>query len=656
MERDILFREISAVVGNLESEFKSPASHEFSQNDIARYQDFIKPYVKTNRDANSLTDLLFYQKLHPELKGRKLKVTDKESLKTEWRNLYRQVVRPLLANAGQGGTAPVATGQSRWTGVFKSAARNKVDYLIDGESTFRSLADTMRTATREGHFIYILGWMIDIDFELIKGDPASSLLSILTRAAGSGVQVRILIWDNPTYHPNIERNVNRLNAEHQNIKAFVDTATYSTPATIKNIAETARRLKQLKTNIETVATIINPLLAVNLKLRFAAIINKIDKFLGIRSAGSQHDKVAVINGESGLSAFCGGIDFNPNRFRNYVDNKAVPSGYHDLQCKVENGSGAQAILQKFRLRWQNHPRTGPGAGGNLTEVKETPAVYQSGEPFRFAQAVGTYNTPPGIYGQQDRSLQHAYFKIVENSKEYIYIEDQYLVNLSVAGKLNAKIRERNFKKLIIVFQDPLATGDMLFPNRKRKEFKDALFKNTTTAEQQKVALLMLDSNRAQSKGYHPGLHSKLLIADDEIAIIGTANLNQRSFTHDSETSVVVFDDERTAAEKKFVKNLRIAIWKEYLSDDFFKPYASMVSNWEWFANIHSNQYLPSMLAPYRAANNDLDQEIMSAVNSNKVTIAAAVLGINPGLLRTTVIQSLAALVPLLWNQIIDPEV
>ena len=69
--------------------------YEFSEADIAKYQDLIKKSVKIGKNPNDLTNFIFYQ-INPELKGRKLKETDREFLKNQWVNIYYQIVLPFL--------------------------------------------------------------------------------------------------------------------------------------------------------------------------------------------------------------------------------------------------------------------------------------------------------------------------------------------------------------------------------------------------------------------------------------------------------------------------------------------------------------------------------------------------------------------------------
>jgi len=608
MERNLLEREIAA----LNSAANSLANLQLATSADAEYETY-----RTGKFYGFLTEKSFLRnkdlKTKQTFQGKALYYPNKQMVEilgensdwilvqggaTDEKNGIEQNLKGWIKKSW---VKPIT---SKWLDGFRDATPNKVEYLIDGKETFKNITDAIGTANKEGHFIYILGWMLDIKFPLIENKPDTTLKALLTNAAKSGVEVRVLIWDNFSGYPQIRPHIKELNQAHTNIKAFVDTATYSTPATKVNIAIVISKLRQLYTMIKLVAPAIGGTAAM---LLLAELDAKINNYLNIGSVGSQHDKVVIVKGESGLIAFCGGIDFNPNRFKDY----------HDLQCKVAGGPGAYEILQKFRLRWQNHPQA---SSGGLLGDKETPDI-DLGEPFRLAKVVGTYNKPDGS-GQKDRSLSIAYFNIIEHSKESIYIEDQYLVNFDVAQALNLKIRNRDFKRLVIVIQDPLETEDMLFPNRKRIKFKEFLFANTTPAERDKVALWMIDSKKAKTKGYHPGLHAKLLIADDEIAIIGTANVNRRSFTHDSETSVVVFDSDDT--QPKFAKQLREAIYREY--------------------DFSGNPY--KFLSVYRDVNNDLDQRIMSAV-----AIPSEILGV-----KVAISSILESSIPLLWDYILDPKV
>jgi phosphatidylserine/phosphatidylglycerophosphate/cardiolipin synthase-like enzyme len=77
------------------------------------------------------------------------------------------------------------------------------------------------------------------------------------------------------------------------------------------------------------------------------------------------------------------------------------------------------------------------------------------------------------------------------------------------------------------------------------------------------------------------VHAKVVVIDDVIAMIGSDNMNRRSWTHDSELSIAVLDgreDEREPRDpgglgdgaRTFARDLRLSLWREHLgatSDD-----------------------------------------------------------------------------------------
>jgi phospholipase D1/2 len=71
------------------------------------------------------------------------------------------------------------------------------------------------------------------------------------------------------------------------------------------------------------------------------------------------------------------------------------------------------------------------------------------------------------------------------------------------------------------------------------------------------------------------VHSKCLIADDRIAIVGSANINDRSLMGDRDTEIAalvldpateseVIDGKHPQQVRKFAKDLRVALWKKHL--------------------------------------------------------------------------------------------
>ncbi len=51
---------------------------------------------------------------------------------------------------------------SRWAKIIPGATGNKAEFLVDGTASFKSIADAIKTANKDGHYIYVMGWMLDV--------------------------------------------------------------------------------------------------------------------------------------------------------------------------------------------------------------------------------------------------------------------------------------------------------------------------------------------------------------------------------------------------------------------------------------------------------------------------------------------------------------
>jgi hypothetical protein len=224
------------------------------------------------------------------------------------------------------------------------------------------------------------------------------------------------------------------------------------------------------------------------------------------------------------------------------------------------------------------------------------------------------------------------------------------------------------------------TQDILIPHRKRQEFLTSLLDNIGP-HLDKVCLAVIDKQDWEKDKYHPGLHSKSMIVDDEIAIIGSANVNQRSFTYDSETSVIVFDED--GAKKKFASNLRRKILTDFLrvkksapgpdDPDMFAAQwllptivnGAVDANNDPIKNafILNRALLPTKdknVAGYKSDENDLDDKIIVYLSNSSVSIMPGTISITvkgQSVVDKFVVseESINGIFNTLWDTVIDPE-
>jgi len=516
-----------------------------------------------------------------------------------------------------------------WKRIFPKASVNEpVEYLIDGEAYYNRLL-TDFTSLKSGDAIYIMGWMFQHDFDMFpKKIRTTTPLDLFVAAVKNNIDVKIFIWDNPLYIQENARALKDLTA------AGVDIRMEASKFPLHNSALTI--MQSILPYVY--ASIYGPLMVISKYASFlnifGVVFGKLERFItalnyvknkvkgGIPniSTCAYHDKVTIIIKDSKAIAYCGGIDYNANRLNNSM---------HDVQCRVE-GPEAVKILSKFVFKWNQYlPAANHITAPALTTFALTSKVYS------YAYAVGNHNyslpNKPVPLPDFHRTLSDAYFKIIDQAERFIYIEDQYMVNQEVAAALNKKLVNSKIFDLILVIQcDEKTVEDLSIPGRMRTRFIEIVRGaplNTASSLDSKISVLSIDAASAKLGQYPAGIHSKIMIADDDIAIIGSSNVNQRSFTHDSETSLIIFDDNKTV--QKFAKQFRIALWRKYA---FLTTATSATPHWIevpflFRINItHNNQ--TTMLQVYAPnTNGDLDEVVKHYSVPNASPVLSTVAGI-----------------------------
>lgn len=448
------------------------------------------------------------------------------------------------------------------TTLSSPATLCNVELLINGDNTFKSIAQAIRTARGPGDFIGILGWMLEIDFQLDPNDQNSTLLALLKEAVRKGVYVHVIIWDNIGYPNAYLQIVHKLNQElgqSSPVPSGRGNSYFKVELDNRSPGPKFNIVPLIKVKVKTFLIAAIALLGPNSAFTFwlTTVLHKIDI---PQSIGSHHEKVIIVKGGEGLIGFCGGIDINKDRLVQLGWGSHQYGGKHDLHCRIE-GIGAEDLLKQFNRRKVN--LTPPPPTSTLipsqAPISRTSKV-NPGVSHAYTKIVHTYNLKDSMNRDiKERSMWKITKAIIQNAKTYIYIEDQYLVSIEVAKLLNAKLMDPSFQILIIFTQDPRIPSELLFPNAKRGEFYDTLTKNLNVTAKKKIHFFMTDLDKIYNKNssYYPSdVHAKLYLIDDEIALIGSANCSSRSLTLDTETGVVVFDHDN----KPIIQNFRRKLW------------------------------------------------------------------------------------------------
>ena len=172
----------------------------------------------------------------------------------------------------------------------------------------------------------------------------------------------------------------------------------------------------------------------------------------------------------------------------------------------------------------------------------------------------------------ERSIAYAYRKVFARARRLIYIEDQYLWAPFVADLLAAALRENPDLHIVaVVPRFPDKEGAARWPSLVGRE---QAIRVCRAAGGDRFAIYDLE-NAAGTPIY---VHAKVVVVDDVWAMIGSDNLNRRSWTHDSELSCAVLDATRDEREPRdpaglgdgaraFARDLRLQLWREHLGLD-----------------------------------------------------------------------------------------
>lgn len=255
--------------------------------------------------------------------------------------------------------------------------------------------------------------------------------------------------------------------------------------------------------------------------------------------GSHHQKLVVVDD---ALAFCGGLDLTVRRWdtsehapvnRHRVDPQDEPyRPFHDVQMMVD-GAAAAALGDLARRRWRR-------AASEKLEPPRAPAsdLWPKGvEPHFTDVTVGIARTEPPYEGEEGvHEIEALYSDMFAGARRWIYIENQFLTCSDIALKLAARLREvPGLEALLVVPQSHrkwLEHRTMLVG---RRRFMDILRREGIEDRVRVLAPAVKDG--ADESGIM--VHSKLMIVDDTILRVGSANLCNRSMGLDTECDLAI---------------------------------------------------------------------------------------------------------------------
>ncbi len=250
---------------------------------------------------------------------------------------------------------------------------------------------------------------------------------------------------------------------------------------------------------------------------------------------SHHQKIAVFDRKL---AVCGGMDLTYDRWDtrehleddprrvNWPGNTHGP--WHDITLMME-GPVARVLHSLCDTRWQV-------AGGDpLDQPSETlkspwPKTLDAG--FRDVE-IGLARTRAECGDVTEvREVEELFLAHIARAKRFIYIENQYFTSRKIAEAIASRLGAPDPPEIVIVHP---RNADGWVEQQAMDHARD-LVSSAVEAADRHDSFEIYVPYTGETPIY---VHAKLMIVDDEVLRIGSANLNNRSLGLDSECDVVL---------------------------------------------------------------------------------------------------------------------
>uniref|UniRef100_A0A671PSS1 Phospholipase n=1 Tax=Sinocyclocheilus anshuiensis TaxID=1608454 RepID=A0A671PSS1_9TELE len=503
---------------------------------------------------------------------------------------------------------------------FGSFAREEENipskWYVNGKTYMEDVANALEDAKEE---IFITDWWYVLSPEIFLKRPVVEgnrwrLDCILKRKAQQGVRIFVMLYKEVelALGINSEYSKRTLINLHPNIKVMrhpdhVSSSVY------------------LWAHHEKIVVIDQSVAFVGgIDLAYGRWDDSEHRLTDVGSSGSMHSLQTGVGELMGNTRFWHGKDYCnfvykdwvrlDKPFDDFIDRYTTPRmPWHDISSVV-HGKAARDVARHFIQRW------------NFTKIMK-PKYRSLSYPFLLPKSHSTandlkYQVPDCVQTKvqvlrsaadwsagikhHEESIHNAYIQVIAKSKHFIYIENQFFIscadNKHVYNKIGDAIIERiirahkekkPFRVYVVTpllpgFEGDISTGGgnalqavMHFNyrtmNRGEYSIIAQLKKEMDDQWMNYISICGLRTH-AELEGRLVTeliyVHSKLLIADDNTVIIGSANINDRSMLgkRDSEVAVIFEDSETTPSVMdgqeyqagKFALQLRLECFKTIL--------------------------------------------------------------------------------------------
>ena len=246
-----------------------------------------------------------------------------------------------------------------------------------------------------------------------------------------------------------------------------------------------------------------------------------------------HRKIIVIDG---TVAFTGGINISDK----YLKGDPALGNWHDMHLRLE-GPTANHLDYLFAMDWflvsqEAIKPISPTEVNRNTDQEKLVQIVSGGPDDDFP------------------ALEQAYFTMINKARNYIYITKPYIIPGQALMQALQTAALGGIDVRLMVSEN----ADIKIVSWSVRSYFESLLKAGV-----KIYLF--------PEGF---LHSKIIVSDDSICTIGTANLDDRSFEQNYEVNAIIYDEDFAQLLKEdFLKDANVSnmlSYHEYLERPWIK--------------------------------------------------------------------------------------
>jgi phosphatidylserine/phosphatidylglycerophosphate/cardiolipin synthase-like enzyme len=307
----------------------------------------------------------------------------------------------------------------------------------------------------------------------------------------------------------------------------------------------------------------------------------------VRTALPLRDGDGKLRDQGGVLALVGGIDPRASRYDSDPHPQLDPdrpsrSTWHDIQCRVR-GRAAWDVYRNYRHRWNTsvaNPELATHFGGpdplppvndpiHGADVEDDPDVTLQDGPHtvQINRTIAPHlpEYAPFVEPETgDLSVLKAYERIIDEARQFLYIEDQYFWDRHLATKIHEALFEKRIEFVMLLLPKHLGEKqllDLVLYAQRRRCLNILLHGESGTEDVSDRVIVFTIASEQRVPIY---VHAKSMVADDLWMNISSSNFSRRSQTYDSEIGAATIDSRMRRGGGLTPRQFRVELMADHL--------------------------------------------------------------------------------------------